>query len=270
MNFNSFEFCMAQLLFVSLAKSCALISQLVKRCKSMLSRSQTDMFICFDSAPSLHGHSFQFNLPSRCQFLCVCVCVFFACVFAFSLRHSPVPLDHRGDRQALVDFFLGTTSNNTRWRIKTYWLSANISFCDWYGVGCTISNASNANINQTQVVRVSFLRLRNNNLVGTFPESFGSLVMLTNIDLASNILSGPLPWSVGNLTRLQRLDLWRNRLAGPLPETMGNLSRIEYISIQSNALTGPLPISLGNAIQLATLDLARNQLSGEIPPSMAA
>jgi hypothetical protein len=64
---------------------------------------------------------------------------------------------------------------------------------------------------------VGTLHTKNGSLVGSLPDSLGSLAQLTNVSLSSNQLTGSLPDSLGSLAQLTQLDLSCNELTGVLP-----------------------------------------------------
>ncbi|KAJ1413967.1 Leucine-rich repeat [Sesbania bispinosa] len=118
------------------------------------------------------------------------------------------------------------------------------------------------------------LSLRNTNIVGPLPQSFGHLPYLAELDLSFNKLSGPLPlFEVTKLAALERLDLSHNQLNGSLPHIIGQLSGLNSLSLSSNKLNGVINEShLSNLSKLVTLDVAQNSLSfnlREIPQCLS-
>ncbi|KAJ1413965.1 Leucine-rich repeat [Sesbania bispinosa] len=107
------------------------------------------------------------------------------------------------------------------------------------------------------------LSLRNTNIAGSLPQSFGHLPYLSYLDLSFNQLSGTLPlFKVTELAALQRLYLSHNQLNGSLPHIIGQLSSLQTLSLSSNKLNGVISEAhLSNLSKLVTLDVARNSLS---------
>lgn len=159
-------------------------------------------------------------------------------------------------RQALIDLYNAT--NGAAWRDNTGWLGAAGTECSWYGVTCDGGQ-------QTTVI---YLRLSNNNLVGTLPDSIGDLTTLQELKMGWNSLSGPIPEEVGNLASLTRLELTSNQLTGDIPGTLADLSALQYLLLNSNKLDGALPAWLGGLTALRFIDLASNQLSEPIPAEL--
>ncbi|KAJ1413970.1 Leucine-rich repeat [Sesbania bispinosa] len=118
------------------------------------------------------------------------------------------------------------------------------------------------------------LHLRNANIVGTLPQSFGHLPYLTDLDLSFNQLSGTFPLFkvIAKLTSLEQLDLSNNQLNGSLPHIIGQLSSLWILSLSSNKLNGVISEAhLSNLSELMELHVAQNSLlfnlsSNWVPP----
>ncbi|KAJ1413969.1 Leucine-rich repeat [Sesbania bispinosa] len=110
---------------------------------------------------------------------------------------------------------------------------------------------------------LEILSLRNTNIAGSLPQSFGHLPYLSYLDLSFNQLSGTLPlFKVTELAALQRLYLSHNQLNGSLPQIIGQLSSLQTLSLSSNKLNDVISEAhLSNLSRLTTLDVARNSLS---------
>ncbi|CAH8332409.1 unnamed protein product [Eruca vesicaria subsp. sativa] len=80
-----------------------------------------------------------------------------------------------------------------------------------------ISNGSSSLEFVKDMKSLTILVLRNNNLTGTIPSSFGEYLSLQQVDLSFNKLHGPIPDSLFNLSQLTHLDVSYNDLAGTLP-----------------------------------------------------
>ncbi|XP_061355143.1 receptor-like protein EIX2 isoform X2 [Gastrolobium bilobum] len=107
------------------------------------------------------------------------------------------------------------------------------------------------------------LKLRNTNIVGLLPQSFGHLPYLENIDLSFNQLSGSL--SLLKFTEpasLVGLDLSHNQLNGTLPYIIGQLSSLTALYLSSNKLNGNIhEAHLSNLSKLQSLDVSHNSIS---------
>ncbi|KAK1290320.1 hypothetical protein QJS10_CPB18g01781 [Acorus calamus] len=107
------------------------------------------------------------------------------------------------------------------------------------------------------------------NLTGPIPDSVGSALSLSLLDLSSNSLTGPIPASLGRLKKLESLFLYDNRLTGPIPPELGGLTSLTELRAGGNRdLSGPIPPELSNCAGLTTLGLADTKISGEIPPEL--
>ena len=157
------------------------------------------------------------------------------------------------DRAVLVALYNATNGHN--WTDNTNWLSDQ-PLGEWFGV-TTDENG-----------RVTRLRLRENQLSGSLPESLGNLTNLQRLHLYDNALSGALPRSLGNLTNLTYLNLGDNALSGALPPSLGNLTNLQQLGLFDNKLSGGVPSSLGNLNNLQELWLKGNDLEGTLPSSL--
>ena len=119
--------------------------------------------------------------------------------------------------------------------------------------------------------RMEFLYLGFNDLVGTIPDSIGSLPALKELSLSRNQLTGSIPDFSDNFGALTFIDLSRNALIGSverlfdtvLPESLGQ------IALWSNLLTGTLPSTIERYSLLTELFLNDNNISGTVPISVA-
>lgn len=143
------------------------------------------------------------------------------------------------------------TDDATCWGSDSY-------FCNWFGIGCRISNGNIAFIS---------INLPANNLTGALPASLARFCGLTALVVPDNAIGGPPPpfGSVTDMPNLTTLDLSSNWLIGALPEDYGYLSALSYLSLASNSLYGPIPESLKCASALVTLVLSDNSFSGGMP-----
>ena len=112
------------------------------------------------------------------------------------------------------------------------------------------------------------LDLGGNQFTGEIPPEIGSLTNLNILDLAGNQLTGPLPAEIGNLANLTELELGGNQVMGEIPPEIGNLESLTFIHLEYNQFTGEIPAEIGNLINLVWLNFFHNQLTGEIPSSI--
>ncbi|CAN6238650.1 unnamed protein product [Urochloa humidicola] len=109
------------------------------------------------------------------------------------------------------------------------------------------------------------LHLYTNFLEGAIPREIGFLKNLVFLGLAYNNLIGTIPPTVGNITHLEKLYLGYNQLEGRIPDELGQLSNISIMDLPQNKLSGSIPESLFNLSSLKTLGLNINQLSKSLP-----
>ena len=112
------------------------------------------------------------------------------------------------------------------------------------------------------------LDLGGNQFMGAIPPEIGSLTNLNILDLAGNQLTGAIPPEIGNLTNLIYLELGGNQLTGAIPPEIGNLSILTFFDLESNQFTAAIPPEISNLTNLVWLNFVHNQLSGEIPSSI--
>ena len=161
--------------------------------------------------------------------------------------------DDNKEHNALVALYHATGGDN--WINNTNWCSDK-PLNEWYGVRLDKRN------------RVYYLRLDDNNLIGSLPAELGNLTNLQELGLYNNQLSGSIPTELGNLTNLTSLILSSNQLSGFIPTELCNLTNLTALSLNSNQLSGIIPSALGNLTNLAYLYLFDNQLSGVIPSAL--
>jgi kinase len=110
-----------------------------------------------------------------------------------------------------------------------------------------------------------------NQLIGTIPESFGSLLQLKLLNLQQNNLTGGIPPSIARLPSLVFLWLWDNYLSGELPAELGKETPLlRDIQIDSNYFVGPIPEGICSHQQLWVLTASGNRLNGSIPTGLAS
>jgi Leucine-rich repeat (LRR) protein len=151
--------------------------------------------------------------------------------------------------QALQDLYNNT--NGTGWLNNSGWMSnpAQVDPCDWFGVDCVLG-------------RVASIRLGNNKLTGTLPESLSNLETLQVFMVGNNALSGALP-SFRGLPSLFVFEVNDNQLVGEIPAFVGNTS-IRFLDVSNNRLSGTIP-SLGQWLTLRSVRFNSNLFTGVLP-----
>lgn len=112
------------------------------------------------------------------------------------------------------------------------------------------------------------LRLRDNDITGTIPNSIGNLLLLQICYLDTLSLSGTLPSSIGNLQLLHELHIHNAGLYGSIPPQLTSLQLLRRLYADGNQMTGSIPTELGFMTHLEQLYLFNNRLSGSIPLSI--
>jgi Leucine-rich repeat (LRR) protein len=166
---------------------------------------------------------------------------------------------------ALVDLYNQTSGGN--WKTNSGWLNADVG--SWFGVEISDVEYDNKG-NVTSPGNVTAIRLNQNGLAGTLPNTLSNFTELQGLALGENQLTGGIPSVLGNLYQLQELYLHGNQLSGTIPGSLGNLSQLQELYLHNNQLTGTIPDSLGNLVQLVDLYLQNNQLSGAIPSTLGS
>ncbi|XP_056173118.1 probable LRR receptor-like serine/threonine-protein kinase At1g53440 [Syzygium oleosum] len=151
-----------------------------------------------------------------------------------------------------------------------------------------LSNVTcNCSFNDSTVCHVTNIQLKRLNLTGIFPDEFGNLTYLSEIDLSLNYISGTLPTTltqipltklstvgnpisgipkeIGNISTLEELVLYDNLLEGALEPNIGNLSRLRRLLLSANNFTGTIPELFGNLKNLEEFRIDGSTLSGKIP-----
>jgi hypothetical protein len=160
--------------------------------------------------------------------------------------------------QALAALYNSTGGNG--WLDRTNWW-ANLDPCSgWAGIACSGTN-------------VSFIRMIENNLVGTLPLELANLPGLTQLDISENdLLTGPIPPGLFGITTLQTVVLAHNSLSGGIPAFTVPLPSLTRLGLDSNPLGGSIPISMtaANLPALQELSMDENGLGGPIPAQFFA
>lgn len=113
-------------------------------------------------------------------------------------------------------------------------------------------------------LRVSFLRLDDNQLTGHLPDCFSHNTNLKWLYVADNLLQGEVPSDLGAIPNLERLALEENQLTGhPLP-VFQNLTNLEWIYADRNQFEGQIdhhPSYFKHHHRLKVLDLSSNKFT---------
>ncbi|KAM7465592.1 hypothetical protein LguiB_013154 [Lonicera macranthoides] len=110
-----------------------------------------------------------------------------------------------------------------------------------------------------------------NPLSGSFPEAFGNILSLENLNFCCSQLEGELPNSLRNLSRLKSLDLSNNILRGQLYEFFQTWdargkNSLEILNLERNQISGSPP-DITKIPSLKELRLSYNELNGSFPNS---
>lgn len=185
-----------------------------------------------------------------------------------------------GVRYALATLYYSTNGDN--WLNNTNWKSGHE--CLWNGVYCELD--------ENNIVSVTYLNLVTNNLDGSIPEEIGYIESLRRIELGSNQLVGPIPETfsrlyelrtisvsdnqltgeiganIDGLTKLANLDLANNRFRGHVPHGLGGIPTLSYVRLSNNRFTGAFPTSFISLNNLHTLLIDNNAIGGTLPALM--
>ncbi|KAF8035272.1 hypothetical protein BT93_C1330 [Corymbia citriodora subsp. variegata] len=198
-----------------------------------------------------------------------------------------------GDAQLLPQDEVDTLNTIATKMQNKYWNVSETSCSGGTGLNVTvasgiISNVTcNCSFNDGAVCHVTNIQLKELNLTGIFPDEFGNLTYLIEIDITRNYINGSLPATltqipltilsalgnrisgipkeIGNISTLEELVLEDNMLEGALEPNIGNLSRLRRLLLSANNFTGTIPESFGNLKNLEDFRIDGSTLSGKIP-----
>nr|GMC71555.1 probable LRR receptor-like serine/threonine-protein kinase At3g47570 [Ipomoea batatas] len=151
------------------------------------------------------------------------------------------------------------------------------------------------NISATSFLRLKFLGVNNNRIIGHIPLWLSYALNIEVIQLGDNNFTGEVP-NFGSLKHLRALSFFKNEhlgsgksrdlrflapltnctdlqyldfggcnFGGDLPPYIANISNLKVFHMGENYITGKIPIEIGQLINLEILVLAGNQLGGIIP-----
>eukprot|EP01018_Ginkgo_biloba_P040619 Gb_39895 [translate_table: standard] len=180
------------------------------------------------------------------------------CLILLLLSYSSLVKSHLNnvsDERALLSFKNSITSDPHN--VLGNW-NANITFCNWKGVKCSLRRQ-----------RVVALELTSMGLEGSISPLISNLSFIRVLAVSDNSLSGSIPHELGRLHRLRLLSLSRNELGDSIPTTLSGCRNLKVLSLSYNHLSGSIPSELGLLSSLNTLYLGTNGLTGTIPSSLA-
>ncbi|XP_039170742.1 probable LRR receptor-like serine/threonine-protein kinase At1g53430 [Eucalyptus grandis] len=190
----------------------------------------------------------------------VCVVLVVICCAVFDCDAQLLPQDE-------VD-----TLNTIAMKMQNKYWNVNETSCIG-GIGLNVTLASgiisnvtcNCSFNDSTVCHVTNIQLKELNLTGIFPDEFGNLTYLREIDITRNFISGSLPTTLTQIP-LTILSALGNRISG-VPKEIGNISMLEELVLEDNLLEGTLEPNIGNLSLLKRLLLSANNFTGTIPES---
>ena len=112
----------------------------------------------------------------------------------------------------------------------------------------------------------TYLRLRQNRIVGHFPVAPKSGSLTTHLYIDNNPLTGGLH-EIANLHKLQRFEASSCQLSGPMPPALIKMPELSFLDVSHNQLSGPLPRTF-NESKLRILVAKHNSLSGAVPAEL--
>ncbi|KAG4132353.1 hypothetical protein ERO13_D08G026750v2 [Gossypium hirsutum] len=127
------------------------------------------------------------------------------------------------------------------------------------------NNMISGGISKWEAVRLEYLNLHSNFLIGNITSSICNWSQLTVLDLSKNNLSGTIPDCLGNIGCLQLLDLQMNNFIGKIPNSFLRNSDLSHLLLNNNQLEGLVPLSLANCTSLELLNLGNNKLTDRFP-----
>ena len=153
------------------------------------------------------------------------------------------------EHSILVSFF--NAVGGRYWKDKTNWLSLDRDYCSWRGISCSGTT-------------VTGIRLSNNGLYGTIPQSVFDLPNLRTLDLSKNSFTFRFS-GIENAKSLENLDLTQTDLSDLAGIEKLASTSIHSLYLASNSLSGGIPSSIFNFANLQVLDLSNNKMIGSIP-----
>ncbi|KAJ4723865.1 putative Receptor protein kinase [Melia azedarach] len=109
------------------------------------------------------------------------------------------------------------------------------------------------------------LILNNNHFVGSIPKSLRDCRSLVRFRVQHNHLSGNISEDLGMYPNLTFLDLSDNNFYGEISSIWEKCPQLGTLNISVNNITGAISPKIGNSSHLHELDLSFNHIVGEIP-----
>ena len=109
-----------------------------------------------------------------------------------------------------------------------------------------------------------------NSLVGTIPNSYGTLTKLEYFLVEENKLTGTFPSTMTKMPNMKTLTVAGNSLVGTIPNSLSTYSKLTSVNFKNNMFTGTIPSAIGGLPLLASVDLSKNMLQGTIPNTFSA
>jgi Leucine-rich repeat (LRR) protein len=168
--------------------------------------------------------------------------------------------------------------------VSDSWLSK-VHECHWRGITCNETTRDIIALHWSKHPSIQFsssipsemglltalqnLTLTDQDMKGTFPDSFVNLQQLRHLDLSGNRLQ--FDSLLGQLTNLQVLNLSGNKWTGTIPSNLRLLSDLRVLQIaQNDQLQGNVLEMMMHWRQLQELDASFTNLTGSIPTEIGA
>ncbi|ELP93379.1 polygalacturonase inhibitor 2 precursor, putative [Entamoeba invadens IP1] len=107
------------------------------------------------------------------------------------------------------------------------------------------------------------LNMKHNKITSEIPP-MAALVNLESCDFSENTIVGTIPNSLGTLPRLVDINLSKSNLSGPIPHSLFLGKSLEKVDISYTHLSGHL-VGLDKAKHLKKIDMKNTQITGKIP-----
>ncbi|KAG5010035.1 hypothetical protein JHK87_018550 [Glycine soja] len=121
----------------------------------------------------------------------------------------------------------------------------------------------------TRLENLSVIRLDQNNLSSSVPETFADFQNLTTLHLSSCELTGIFPDKIFKVATLSDIDLSFNyHLYGSLPEFSVN-GPLRTLIVRDTEFSGSIPASINNLRQLFVIDTSNCYFNGTLSSSMS-